>query len=102
MLLYVRVRILICLEIILLQGKQPEIHLLGLDLTDLFPDHKIRSISGVTPANTGYYVLTVQNSFGCSKIDSIDVQLFDNPALNILSQTNVLCNGDLTGATQLK
>jgi hypothetical protein len=24
--------------------------------------------------------------------------LFDNPALNILSQTNVLCNGDLTGA----
>jgi hypothetical protein len=55
------------------------------------------TVSGVTPANTGYYVLTVQNSFGCSKIDSIDVQLFDNPALNILSQTNVLCNGDLTG-----
>ncbi|MBK7968218.1 MAG: T9SS type A sorting domain-containing protein [Bacteroidetes bacterium] len=56
------------------------------------------TVTGVTTASVGYYVLTVQNSFGCTEVDSINVQLFDSPALNILSQTNVACNGALTGA----
>ena len=55
------------------------------------------TISGSSAINEGYYVVTVQNSFGCTDIDSANVFLNEIPDLNIFSQTNVTCNGALTG-----
>ncbi|MBK7389562.1 MAG: hypothetical protein IPI23_11015 [Bacteroidetes bacterium] len=56
------------------------------------------TISAATAANVGWYYITVQNSFGCSSVDSLEITINENPDLNILSQTNVACNGALTGA----
>ncbi|MBL0340941.1 MAG: hypothetical protein IPP71_08440 [Bacteroidetes bacterium] len=55
-------------------------------------------INGTTVANSGYYVVAVTNSFGCSKSDSTLVDIVPPPALSILSQTNVSCNGGNDGA----
>ncbi|MBL0342004.1 MAG: T9SS type A sorting domain-containing protein [Bacteroidetes bacterium] len=55
-------------------------------------------INSTTVGNSGYYVVAVTNSFGCTLSDSTLVDIVPPPALSILSQTNVSCNGGNDGA----
>ncbi|MBK9423969.1 MAG: T9SS type A sorting domain-containing protein [Bacteroidetes bacterium] len=52
----------------------------------------------IDDTNDGTYTLTVTNQFSCYETTTTLVYFNENPALNLLGQTNVTCNGALTGA----
>jgi hypothetical protein len=57
---------------------------------DFYPASQNPTISGATSANVGWYYVSVQNSFGCTSIDSLEVTINENPlSEHSESQTNV-------------
>jgi parallel beta-helix repeat protein len=56
------------------------------------------TIPSISPADSGTYIVTVTNQFSCYETASTLVNFNPNPVLNIQSQTDVLCNGEFTGA----
>ncbi|MBI4649080.1 MAG: hypothetical protein HY738_21445, partial [Bacteroidia bacterium] len=46
---------------------------------------------------SGSYTITVTDGNSCTEVQTITVSNSDGPTANILSQTNVLCNGDTNG-----
>ena len=47
--------------------------------------------------NSGYYVVTVTNTYGCTAVDSVDVTVFPGPVVPIINSIpgGVLCEGQL-------
>ena len=53
--------------------------------------------TNMQPFNSGYYVVTVTNTFGCSATDSVDVTVYPGPVAPIINSNpgGVLCEGQL-------
>ena len=54
-------------------------------------------------AVTGSYTVTVFNEFGTQSLpsDPVDINVFENPVLNLLSKSDVLCNGETSGSIEV-
>ncbi len=55
------------------------------------------TLSNATSAANGTYTVTVTNQAGCTETITTEVTVAPLPSLNILSQTNVSCNGGFDG-----
>ena len=52
---------------------------------------------------TGSYTVTVYNEFGTQSVpsDPVDITVLEDPVLNLLSKSDILCNGETSGSIEV-
>ena len=52
---------------------------------------------------TGSYTVTVFNEFGTQSppSDPVDINVFENPVLNLISKSDAACNGETSGSIEV-
>ncbi|MBL0341996.1 MAG: SprB repeat-containing protein [Bacteroidetes bacterium] len=55
------------------------------------------NINAVTQGTGGNYTVVVTDAFGCTNSEVIVVDVYENPVVSVVSQTNVTCNGGNDG-----
>ena len=58
---------------------------------------------GILVIVTGSYTVTIFNEFGTQSLpsDPVDINIFENPVLNLISKSDVLCNGETSGSIEV-